>query len=345
MKTIFFSFSLFFFFVNCNNSAKEYEKINRLKLNAVSNTISQNKNQIIYSCWDKSVKIFDMENKSIIYSKKVAQICYSKPIVRGNKIFYPDSDNSFVCVNLSNGSVLWKLNINGRCSNFDFIDDKTIVASINNFGLSIINTTSGKVLYDLKYDFNNSKLPDLSPWKISFDDKNFYASNWQGSLLSCFNKKDGKLNWGLKANKFGYSGRSILINNKIFIGINEFYKGGSLLVVNPSNGKILLDKACNYEERVEPIVYKNAMYFYTYDGYLNKYDLKTDSLTKLLRLTDENDLSANQMFLDSDVIFFSDNSFNLNKFYINKNKIEKINKTEKLINWVLKFDNEDYFIY
>lgn len=315
-----------------------------LKLNAVSNTITYDESRIIYASWDTTICIYDVEKQAIQFKEKVADICYAKPILKEGKIYFPFSNQKFVCKELSSGELLWEIDLAGRCSNFDFIDDTNIVASVKHYGLVGLNAEKGKLLFELKYNYEETHLPDLSPWLISFDSNHFYVSNWQGNTLSSF-KKDGTVNWHFSHKASGYAGRSIVLDDKLFVGVNEYYKGGGMIVLDKLNGEILHQQACKYEERAIPITVDECMYFYSYDKCLNKFDLSGYEITKIKTFENDYDMGGHQIFLGLDKIYYTDASFYLNSYSIPDHVFTRIQPTSKSLIGVCTYQGINYFIH
>lgn len=332
------------FFVKCQLGNKVKGDDMFLSLNAISNTVSFDTSNIIYSNWDTSICVYNLEKKLIIFRKKAMDTCYAKPIVKNGKIYFPFSNDKFFCRQICDDKLLWELDLKGMCSNFDFIDDTTIIASTKHNGLIMFNAEHGKILSELKYNYENTQLPDLSPWLVSYDSQNFYVSNWQGYTLSSFKKKDGTINWQFANKDFGLAGQSFLLGHKIFIGVNEAYKDGKLIVLDKSNGAILHKQGFKYEDQETPIFYNDIVYFYSYDRCINAFDISTYNAKRLKWFEKDFDLSGNQMFLSVDKIYFSDNSFFLNSYSINDNTLKQIQKTEKSIISVYTYKEKRYFI-
>ncbi len=272
--------SLLFWQCNSTETTNKYHVF--LHFNALSNSISLVNDNIIYSSWDTSINVYNLNTKKKVFKKKTKSLCYAKTIMKEGNLFFPYSTEKFVCLQLSNDSILWELDMEGRCSNFDFINDSIIVASVKHYGLVAFNSLSGEKIYEIRYNYEESGLPDVSPWHVSYDKYNFYVSDWQRSFLSCFSKSDGILNWQIKG--IGTAGKSIVINDKIFLGTDNFYKGGKILLISTTDGKILNEIACDYETNEIPILYDNFVYFYTYDRYLKNMIYKLIKLSILKNL-------------------------------------------------------------
>lgn len=311
----------------------------------VSNTISQKGDSLIYAAWDTTVNIYSISQKRRLFSKKTIDICYAKPTIKHNRMYFPFSNEKFVCVELAKDSLCWELNIEGRCSNFDFVDDNVIVASVKHYGIIGINVVNGETIYELLYDYNAVSLPDLSPWPVSFDKTNLYVSNWQGNLLTCVNKKNGRIKWVFDDNLSGMASKSIIDGNSIFLGTNIFYETGRVYLLNTLDGKILYEAPSKYEERLNAVKSNNNIYFYSFDSWLNKFDLLNKKITRILKFKDNHDLSGSQLYQDKDKLFFSDTSFYINMFSMNDNNLSQLQEHERQIAWVYSINDKTYFIY
>jgi outer membrane protein assembly factor BamB len=342
MKLIIYSGLLALIFNSCSSQNTQGHSF--LDLNAVANTISYNRDNVIYSSWDTTVCIYSLDKQSKIFSLKTDDVCYSKPVERNGYLYFPFSENSFVCMRLRDKEIIWEVELKGRCSNFDFADDSTIIASADHYGLIVLNAARGSILYELRYDYSETNLPDLSPWPVSFDDSNFYVSNWQGTTLSSFKKHDGALNWQFTEESFGLAGKGVIFNHKVLIGTNEAYKGGKLTVLNARNGEVLHRQENKFEEKVVPITLGSSVYFYSYDGYLNRYDLENNNASPLLRLGKESDLSGNQLFLVDNEIIFSDASYFINRYSIAGNQKQRMVKTQGHLLGAFKYAGKIYLV-
>ncbi len=344
MRIIFFFLSVSLIFGKCESPKDPQHQIMKLKLDAVLNTITHQDDNIIYSCWDSTVKIYSLKEEKILFSKATKDLCKAKPVVKNNKIYFPISDQKFVCLEISTGKILWELNLNGRCANFNFVDDTTILASSKKFGLLGINAASGKVNYELRYSYAETQLPDLSPWTVSWNSRDIFISNWQANTLSSYKKGNGLFNWHFKVDKFGTAGESIVLGDKLFVGVNNAYKEGSVFLIATKDGKVISKTKCKYEEREAPILLDNKIFFYSYDGYLNQFDINNGDIVRIRKFEKEFDLSGNQIFLATNQIYFSDASFFLNTYLIKENKFAQLIQTEKTVLFAFDYKDKLYYI-
>jgi outer membrane protein assembly factor BamB len=331
-------------FQKCGTSEKLISNDVFLELDAVSQTISQQNERIIYSSWDTSVKIYDINQNKVIFQKPTNDLSYAAPVVKNEMMYFPVSNKKFVCININTGTTIWELEVDARIGRFDLVDDTLILASVKHYGILGINAITGKTLYTLRYDYGESKLPDLSPWPISWDDKNFYVSNWQGNQLSSFNKINGMPDWNFKDSSLNLAGKCIVAGDNLFLGVNEFYEAGHLFKLSGQNARILSKTDVSYEERMEPVIFENYLFFYSYDKRLNRFDLHHDSMEVIKKFDEKSDLSGSQMYLINDTICFSDASFNLNAYSIKENKFSLIKKTNKKVLAAFAYNSKRYFV-
>jgi outer membrane protein assembly factor BamB len=330
---------------HCISLDEKRQQIVKLELNAVLNTITLHGDTIIYSCWDNTIKFYSLKAKRVVFSKSTINLCYSRPILKGGQVYFPVSDKKFISLELKTGKVIWELDLKGRCASFNFIDDSTIVASSKNYGLLVINAVAGKINYEMRYSYAATQLPDLSPWAISWDDHNIYISNWQGHTLSSYKKENGLLNWHYTDDRFGIAGKSIVVNDRLFLGINNEYKNGSILLIAATDGRVINQVKYQYEERVNPILLGKKILFYSYDGCLNQFDTSSFSIVRIKKFEKEFDLSGNQLFLSSNQVYFSDASFFLNAYIVTENKFRQLAKIEKSVLFVFDYGEDLYCIF
>ncbi|WP_158563389.1 outer membrane protein assembly factor BamB family protein [Chitinophaga silvatica] len=315
-----------------------------LKLHAIDNTITQLNDSLIYSCWDTTLKIYDLKVGKVTYSRKLQDLCYAKAVFKKDNIYFPSSNENFVCLSARTGDTIWSLKLNGRCSNFDFVEDSIIVASIKGAGIIGVNTRTGAILYSLNYSFQETHSPDLSPWPLTYDEDNIYISNWQNSALSVYEKITGKLKWQLPNNKEGLFGPGIIYGTKLFIGSNRYYKGGKILVLDTQTGRTDFEQEFKYEEREIPIIDKHIIYFYSYDSKLCSFDFRNNKIDTLADLDEKTELSGNQMFMIADTIVYSDASFHLSAYALKSNKIAQMQKLQYSALLIFKYTNKWYIV-
>lgn len=328
---------------SCVSNTKKDGNLVFINLNAVSGTINYNGPNIIYSSWDTSVCIYNLEKKIIIFKKKLKSVSYAQPLIRDGRIYVPISDEKFCCFDQSKKKTIWEKPLEGKCSRFEFIDDTNIIASVKGYGLIVFNSQNGNSLYELLYRYKQTQLPDDSPWRLIFDRNNLYVSNWQGNYLSCFNKKEGKLKWNFNIGNHGSSGQAVDAGKDIFLGINYFYKGGKIVLINKNTGKATFEKGTNFEENMIPIRYKNNIYFYCYDSNLNIFDLQSKSIKNILSFNKDNDIEVGQMFLEND-IYFNDCSFLINKLSLTDNRKTPIRKLNTVVIGIHNWNDKTFFI-
>lgn len=344
MNRIFHFFLVIILFGRCEESTNSNYGLVELKLNPVLNTITYQGNNLVYSTWDSTINIFDIDQNKIKNKITLNNICYVKPLLKAGKLYFPISDRKFKCIELITGTTLWEIDLNGRCSSIEYIEDSLLIVSAKHYGLLAVNINTGKLVYELKFDNQKSQIPDLSPWPISWDDENIYISNWQGNTLSSYKKENGKLNWHFNSDSLGIAGTSILLGDEVFIGINNFYKNGKIFLIRKNDGKLLKTDTVNYEERIQPILYEGKIFFYSYDGNLNEFNSSKREIKLVKSFEKDFDLSGYKLFLASDRIYYTDASYYLNTYVIKEKKFFQLHKIDKQALFVFEHGRKTYFI-
>lgn len=310
--------------------------------NIVSSSVTIKGNILIYSTWDKKIVVEDIAQSKILYNKALVDICYPKPILKKEYLYFPLSNEKFVCVNIKTNKLTWELSLPGRCNGIYMINN-IILMDIKHHGIVGCNLNNGKLLYEILYHYNKEcAIPDLSLYRISFDSNNFYLNNWQCNTLSSFNSSTGKQNW---TKNFG-DGQSntAFSTNGLFLGINRVYQGGEIYLIDSVSGNVLFKRESLFEQNFNPIFRKNKVYYYTYDAKMHAFDVlaKRDSI--IFHFEESQDVSGNQMFLVNDNLYYNREkeiyALNLNSYVL---KI--VGHTEKDICGVALNHGSIKFIY
>lgn len=338
MKIIIFIFCLFLL-LSCNSEpvTKEFK---RLELNIVSDTDVVLDSIILYATWDTTINIYSLIKQDVSFKIKLNNICHAIPLLEKGKLYFPLSTEEFVCMDVNTHSIIWKAKINGRCSRFDLVSDSMIVASVNNYGIVALDIKTGNKRYELLYSFKETQLPDLSPWPVAFDDKQLYISNWQRSLISCFQKSDGKLLWKITNEELGMAGEPVVLGKQLFFGVNFLYKNGLVLLIDKETGKIDFKTPSLFEERMKVINRNDSIYFYTYDQKLNIFYPKQQMIKTVYTFSDEDDISGSQMKLLDDDFYYSDNSFIVTKFSLKDLQMKKLGKQSMQVTGVCRWKDQ-----
>jgi outer membrane protein assembly factor BamB len=172
----FLSAIIILLFLNkCNISAVQTMK-NR---NLVSSSLSITNDKLIYTTWDKEVIIEEIVTGKIIFRKSISDICYAKPVLKKDMLYFPISDSMFVSFNVKTDKLVWGHKLGGRCNGI-WINNNMIILDSKHYGIIGCSTNDGKIIYEILYRYNKQcSIPDLSPYRASFSTENFYLNNWQ----------------------------------------------------------------------------------------------------------------------------------------------------------------------
>ncbi len=309
-------FSSLLLILACKGRGEKHDATER---NIISGTFSFRDSMLIYATWDSTVVVENLasKKKSLFKTKN---LCYAKPILAGDKLLFPVSDSEFNCVDIFSRKLLWKAKLGGRCSSFTYANG-CIIANTKHNGITGLDSENGDLRFLLPYQYDEScLLPDLSPYPILVDRDIFYICNWQCKSLSAFNMLTGVPIW---SKQFGNGlGNFVLANDVIFYGRNDGYKTGGVMLIDASTATVLCRNIELFEERVLPLMYKNRIYYYTYDSKLREMDLSTKQSRVVFSFNDSNNVSGSQMFLYHGKLYYSKNgsvySIDLKDFRISK---------------------------
>lgn len=298
---------------------------------------SLNDSLLTYSTYDtKEVIVENIYNKKIIFKKKLFDICYIKPVLKKNRLYFPNSDYEFLCLNFKQNKILWKIETKDRVSNAQFINDDILILNINNYGFIAINSRNGKRIYDVKYEYSdNCSNPDVSPYPIVSDTLNFYLSHWMCNAVSVYRISNGKEVWNKKLNKG--TAVSVIVGDFLFVGMNNFYKSGNIYLLHRKTGDIVYETDSDFEDRMVPLLKDHKIYYYTFDAKLNEFDVDKRKTKVIYEFNTENDTNGTNMYLLDDYIYFQDRNYILNRFNLNTYKKEIIGEyRERFVSGVYK---------
>ena len=321
---------------------KENENIIVLRDNYISRTVSLDKNLLLYGTRDTLIEVKNMETQEIIYSDKIGEQGNAKPVIKGQLIYYPRSRRFFVCKNIKTMQTVWMKPIEGRCSEFKFMDDSTIIASIKGYGMMVFNARTGDKIFDIRYDAVGTSGGDNSPWPLVFDDSSIYASNFNKDLITCFDRFTGQIKWSNRSD--GYAGQPLLLGESLFLGVNEFYKGGMVYLFNKRSGKIELNYECNFDERVSPLKHQKQVLFYAYDGRIMKFDVETHAFKELIKLKKKRRVTSTEFGFIDNCLYFEDCDFNVIKFDITKRELTKVYKLNRGLYGIFEYKGKIYIL-
>lgn len=325
---------IFISLISCNSKIKEKRKMSQfIDKNIIYGNIEKNK--LIYSNWNKEVIIENLENNEIVFLEKTVDYCYMQPIIKEDYIFFSYSNNEFRCMDYGANKIIWEINTNDRPNRFSIINDSIGLLDIKHSGILKVNLTNGKHKFILKYKYNNEcSSPDLSPYSISSNSDYFIINDWNCKTIRCFN--NSKEVWDRNLGE-GIS-KSILFENKVFVAVDEYYKGGNIFIIDLTSGEVLTKFNNQYIMlRTTPILWKNYVIYIDYfENSIKKYDFYKNEINTVKKFNDSNELNntsnnfvANQLILMNDFLYYQDNEFDVVRIDLNTNKENLIGKSEK----------------
>lgn len=304
-------------------------------------------NLLTYSYWknnDYAIKIEDLATNKTFFFTKIKDKSFTEPRINDHKLYFPESNDTFICLDYKTKKVIWKLPTKGRIREFQIVKDTVIIASIAVYGLVAINANTGKVMYELLIHSDKGCLVDDAPRPIGFDENNFFVTNFNGASISAYEISSGKMVWSKKENPTSFS--NFIVSGKyIFIGSNDSYKTGEIMLIETKTGKVVYSQDSKFEIMMDPVSIKNKVYYYTYDSKLNEFDIEKKTSKILYKFSPKNDISGSQIYLLDNALYFQDMNFDLNKLNLNTLKKEIIGKGEKGLLGVYKINNKVKFIY
>lgn len=282
---------------------------------------------LVYTTLDSpKIVVEDLISKNIIFDKNLKETSFTEPKIKDDIVCFPDDNFTFVCYNYKTAKKLWSVKTFSRIREFQFVNKNLIIASIDNFGIIAINYLEGKIEYELQYKDPKSSL-NMSPRPIQFDRNNFYVADWNGKTMTSLTISNGKVNWCKKITE-GFTNFTIS-KDYIFFGSNDLYRKGNIGLLNIKNGDLLCLKNSFFENMMDPILYKNKVYYYTFDKKLNMFDLKSHQNQVVYNFNSKNDISQGQMYLLNNSLYFQDETFNVVKFNLITYKKEIVGVSKK----------------
>ncbi len=328
-------------------SCKETNINHHLERHALIANIDPKNNFLIYSYWkdtDYAIKIEDLKTDKILYSFKIKDNSFTEPKIHNNKICFPESNESFICMDYKRNIILWKIQTKGRVREFQYVNDDMIIASIDSYGIVAINSNSGKVMYELLLHADQNCSIDNAPRPITYDDNHFYLADFNCNSVAAYDILSGKKVWSVNRNSAALS-NLIVAGKYIFVGSNDNYKTGEIILLEAKTGKLVYQHESKFEIMCNPIHYKNKIYYYTYDSRLNEFDIENRTSKIIYSFSKEDDISGSQIYPLDNFLYFQDLSFNLNRIDLSTLKKEFIEKSPKGLLGVYKIKNEIKFVY
>jgi outer membrane protein assembly factor BamB len=288
------------FMVGCNLKSQDAQKQGR---NIISSSLTITDSLLIYATWSNEVVVENFITNKRLFVKRVFNNCYAKPVLIQSKLYFPISDSVFTCIDMLSSKTIWNTSLGGRCSEFHLFNN-SIIADSKHYGLIGIDANSGKIKFQLLYKYGTGcTIPDLSPYRISFDKEAFYVCDWHCNNISAFRIADGKALW--KKNTSSSNSNVQFVDGLLFWGRNDFYKGGQITIISPKDGEILYGEPSKFEENFNPIIYNHKVYYYSYDSKLNELDLEKRKTRVVYVFNPKNDVSGNQMYLLNGHLYYN----------------------------------------
>lgn len=342
MKNIFLlAISMLSMLISCEvkNGTEDFVALSKDELNVVSNSVSIVDDNLLYASWDTSVCLYSLKDKKKLIEIPLNDLCFAKPILKDSKLYLPFSDSTFSVFDIGRRKKDWSFNIPGRCTNFEFLSDSILILSVNHFGLLAINSSSGKKLYDLRYNYNTCFEPDLSPWSITKDSDTFYVTNWECKTLTAVRSNSGEILWSIDVE--GYGGNPVAISDNIFCGVDIKYTDGSILIVDKKTGKTVKSEKCRYETHANAVAIDEGVICYGYDGVFYIYDSNKKQLIPLK--SEKINLTSGPFIVDR-FAYFSNNKFEIQRLNLDLKKIETIGTSKYQLQYAFGWNDDIYLI-
>lgn len=332
---------LVLFFLSC----KESKKVNADTRHALIANINYENSLLTYSYWKDehyAIKIENLNNGKIIFSQKIKDNCFTEPRIKDERLYFPESNDIFTCLDYKTKKVIWKINTQGRIRTFQFVSKNIIILSIDVYGLVAINIETGKVIYELLLHSDKNCTVDFAPNPIAFDEKNFYVVNFNCISVAAYDIASGKSIWNKKEDS---KISNFIVNDQyVFIG-SQFNNGkNELLLLEAKTGKEIFRNSSSFNIFIDPVVYKNKIYYQTEDSQLQEFDIESKIIKSVFK-TQSNLLGCSQMFQIGHYLYIQDCDYNVNKIDLQNSKREIVYKGQKGLLGVYKINNETKFIY
>ncbi|TAE62247.1 MAG: hypothetical protein EAY77_07805 [Flavobacteriia bacterium] len=313
--------------------------------NAFTLNVNMKSGVLAFSTWNDSsfgIKVVDIKTDSILFSKEIKQNCFTKPKIFDDKLCFPESNEVLCCYNFKKNLLLWELKTKGRVRELEFIKGNVLLLSIDEYGVIAVNPNSGKIIYELLLNKNNC-LVDLAPTNINYDDEFFYLTDFNCNSISAYEIGTGVLKWS--NNEISGLSNSLIVKDYIFLGTNNNYETGQINLFELKSGKKIFTSNIQFESMMNPVLFEDKIYFYTYDSKLYEFNSTTKKINLIYQFSKDNDISGSQIFILDNFLYIQDVSYNLNR--INLNNFEKmiLQKDKKGLLGIYKIDNKVKFIY
>ncbi|MFD1602124.1 PQQ-binding-like beta-propeller repeat protein [Flavobacterium artemisiae] len=303
---------------------------------------------LVCSTLKDSVIIENIKNKNIIFSKKIndTEAIRPQPILdKNNRLYSVFSENKLSCIDIKTNTAKWTYTTEQKINAIKCVNDTLIVIGIRDFGLTALNSQTGKPVYHLE-ESHSSVCNSSFIIEFTFDKEKLYVSDFQCNTLSAYKLNNGKKIWSYKSDLEGLS-KLLVYNNFIFSGItgNPMKNEGKILLLDKKTGTVLAEENQTFDLIANTIVYNNNILYYTYDGVLKEFDLEAQKSKTFYKFNKENKPCDSQFHLIGNDLYFEDCQFNIVRFNLKKKTLKKIEQKKKGLNAVYLYNNEVKFVY
>ncbi len=208
------------------------------KYELIRGGISYFDNKIVFVDAYGQVKLFDVNDKSEIWSTEVGFPILSPPLVYRGHIYFISSDNRIFSINIENGSVAWSFQTISETKKNLFTAspvayENTIIVPFSNGELVAFDHDNGRPIWSENLSktslVSNFDIKDISASPV-IQDGIIYSLSSNGKFMS-INVIDGGRNWSIDLS--GYR-TPIISGNQIYI----IDKNGKLICLDKLNGDV-----------------------------------------------------------------------------------------------------------
>lgn len=330
-----------FFILSCH-------KKNEPKIRLNNTAAIFNDSLLVFNTLKDSVVIENINNKKILFSKKIndTEAIRPQPVLdKNNRLFGVFSEDKLSCIDIKTNTAKWTYVTNQKINIIKSVNDTLIIIGIRDFGLTALNSKTGKPVYHLE-ESHSSVCNSSFIIEFTFDKEKLYVSDFQCNTISSYNLNNGKKIWSFKSSLEGLS-RLLIYNNYIFCGItgNPIENEGKIILLDKKTGTVLAEENQTFDLIANTIVYKNNILYYTYNGALKEFDLEERKSKTFYQFNKENRLCDSQLHLIQNDLYFEDCQFNVVRFNLLNKTSKKIEQKPKGLNEVYLSNNEVKFVY
>lgn len=267
MKNIILVLSSVFLLFSCNNFSQKHNIENNCVSNIFNDCILISKNQ------DTIINLKNIKNNEVYTIVSKTSNCLQPLLDNKNILYTPISDELFQCIEIKSKKVKWSFKPPEQINNFKLFGED-LVFSIRDYGLIILDSTTGKLKYELK-TLNDSKCQSMLINDFFVENNNLYVSDFRCGDLVCFDIKTGKEIWQYKSEINGAT-QILLINDYIFCGVtgNPLKNEGLIVLLDKFSGIIKFKQRAKIDLITKPITFNNKIIYYSYDSKINEFDIR-----------------------------------------------------------------------